>query len=190
MSEEAIKKANYDDLFKLSENRVGEIINGELHSMPRPSPKHANVSSSLMGEIWGPYRLGRHGGPGGWWILSEPEIQLGEHTIVPDLAGWKKESLPSLPETNWFSVPPDWVCEILSPGTMRIDRIIKMPIFAHHGVSFLWMINPFIKIFETFRLESGLWLLLNTFMENDKVRAEPFEKIEIDLKYLWEDRFE
>ncbi len=185
MSEQAIKSATYEDLLDLPENMVGEIIDGELFAFPRPSPKHANISSSLQGHIWKPYQFGRDQGPGGWWILFEPELRLGKHTLVPDIAGWKKERLPALPDTNWLSIAPDWICEILSPSTMRTDRIKKMPIYARHGVSYLWMVNPMQKIFEVFRVESGKWLLIHTFMDDDRVCAEPFPDVEIDLKYLW-----
>ena len=111
------KKAVYDDLFDLPENMTGEIIRGELHAIPRPHYRHANTISVLGSELIPPYRFGKGGGPGGWVIIIEPEIMLGENLLVPDLAGWKKERLPKLPKKNWTSVAPDWVCEILSPHT-------------------------------------------------------------------------
>jgi len=101
---QAVKQSDvYQDLLNLPENIIGEIINGELHTQPRPAPRHALASSSLGGELDGPYFKGR-GGPGGWWIIDEPEIHLGDDVLVPDIAGWKKERLPKLPETAFFNV--------------------------------------------------------------------------------------
>ena len=180
-----IKKiAIYEDLYSIPENMIGQIINGELIAMPRPSPKHCNVVSGIGFEIGPPYRFGR-GGPGGWVILDEPEIKLGQDIFVPDLAGWKKERLTKFPNTNYISVPPDWVCEVLSPSTEKTDRAKKMPIYALFGVPYLWLINPVEEIFEVYKLDSGRWMLFSVYAENDKVRAEPFQEIEIDLQNLW-----
>ncbi len=161
------------------------IISNKLFTLPRPSLHHCVTLSGLGGEIVFHYQFGRNGGPGGWRILDEPEIRLGDHTLVPDIAGWKKERLPKPPKENWISVPPDWICEILSPGTERIDRKKKMPIYAEFGIPHLWLINPAEKTFESYRLESGKWLLLAVYCDDDKVRAEPFDAIEIDLSNLW-----
>ncbi|MFH0998148.1 MAG: Uma2 family endonuclease [Pseudomonadota bacterium] len=184
MSETAFKKASYEDLYSIPDNMIGEIIDGELFAMPRPSFRHSNAVSGMMDEIRGPFQRGR-GGPGGWMILYEPEICLGENILVPDLAGWKKERLPNPPVENYTKVSPDWVCEALSPGTVRIDRIRKMPIYAQFGISYAWLIDPVAKTLEIFRLESGRWILLSVHSENDNVRPEPFQEIEIPLQHLW-----
>ncbi len=184
MGEPAVKKATYDDLHSIPENMLGQIIDGELHTMPRPSPKHAKAASDLGAVIIYPYRFGR-GGPGGWIILDEPEVRLGEHTLVPDIAGWKKERFPSSLKTNWIEVSPDWICEVLSPDTIRLDKTKKMPIYAKHNVKHIWLINPTDKTLDVFKLAPGGWLLLYAFVDNDKVKAEPFQEIEIDLAELW-----
>lgn len=186
MAEPAKKNASYEDLHHIPENMIGEIVNGELHAMPRPSPRHAKVSSDLGAIITYPYRFGR-GGPGGWIILDEPELQMGGHILVPDIAGWRKERFPSRLEANWIDVPPDWICEVLSPATVRLDKTRKMPIYAEHGVKHIWLINPLDKTLDVFKLAAGGWLLLSTHVENDKARAEPFLEIEIDLADLWLD---
>ena len=105
--------------------------------------------------------------------------------MVPDLVGWKRERFPIEENHNWISAAPDWVCEILSPNTLRTDKVKKMPIYAHHGVGHIWLIDPVAMTMDAFRLESGKWVLLGSFTENDKVRAEPFQEIEINLKDLW-----
>lgn len=184
MGEPAKKRATYDDLYTIPDNMVGEIVDGELHAMPRPSPKHAKAASDLSGIVISSYRFGR-GGPGGWIILYEPEIQLGEHTLVPDIAGWKKERFPLHVETNWIEVVPDWLCEVLSPGTMRLDKTKKMPIYAEYGVRHIWLVNPMEKTLDVFKLVSGGWMVSNSFVEDDRVIAEPFQEIEIDLAEIW-----
>jgi len=185
MPDPAQKKATYEDLRRLPDLVVGEIVGGELVATPRPGFRHSSVATGLGAKLGNPFRFGE-GGPGGWVILFEPEVQLGADLLVPDLAGWRKERLPSLPETNWTEVVPDWVCEILSPGTIRLDRVRKMPRYAEAGVPHLWLIDPAAKTLESFRLEAGRWSLLSAFVENDLVRAEPFEAVELDLGLLWE----
>lgn len=184
MAEPAKKKATYEDLYHIPENMTGEIIGGELFVTPRPSRRHTSAASMLGGELIPPYRLGR-GGPGGWVIIIEPEVGLGEDIVVPDLAGWKRERFPVEEPHNWISIAPDWVCEVLSPGTVRKDKIKKMPIYARHEVRYAWLVDPLEKTLETFHLESGKWIVAGLYAESDKVRAVPFEQIEIDLGDLW-----
>lgn len=176
--------ARYEDLFDLPENLVGEIINGRLVTHPRPAPKHARAYSSLGEEIMGPFDKGRNG-PGGWWILDEPEIHLAGDILVPDLAGWRRERMPRLPETAWFELAPDWVCEILSPATARIDRKEKMPIYATWGVAHLWLVDPDLRTLEVYANRDGRWLLLATLSENDAVAQPPFDAITFGLAALW-----
>jgi Uma2 family endonuclease len=124
------RPATYADLLALPENVVGEIVDGELIVSPRPAPAHAIATSSLGGEIMRPFGRGR-GGPGGWLIVDEPELHLGEQVLVPDLAGWLRERMPRLPETAWFELRPDWVCEVLSPSTAILDRTRKQEIYCN-----------------------------------------------------------
>ncbi len=187
MADAARRTAIYDDLCRLPENMIGEIIDGELVTTPRPAGRHIVVASVLGGTILPSYQLGRGGGPGGWWILDEPELHLDEQVVVPDLAGWRKERMPALPKDQRFTITPDWVCEVLSPSTVRIDRIKKMAIYAHFGVSHLWLIDPDSRTLEVFRLDAGLWARVSAHAEDDKVRAEPFQEVEIELKSLWGD---
>lgn len=185
MAQAVKKQASYEDLFDLPDNMVGEIIDGELIATPRPSRKHSVATSVLGAEILPPYQFRRGGGPGGWMILFEPEISIGPNILVPDLAGWRKERFPASEETNWISVAPDWACEVLSPKTVGLDKVRKMPIYARHGIGHLWLVDPASQTLDVFRLESGRWLLLGSFCQNDMVRAEPFQEIEIELGNLW-----
>jgi Uma2 family endonuclease len=187
MAELAEKKATYGDLYSTPENMTGEIIDGELFVTPRPSRQHTYAASALGTRIGPPYQFGEGGGPGGWIIIVEPEIGLGENILVPDLAGWKRERFPFQEETNWISVAPDWVCEILSPRTASLDKVEKMPIYARYGVAYAWIIDPIMmRTLDVYRRESeGWWRLLESYAENDKVCAEPFKEFEIKLGDLW-----
>ncbi len=184
MSATARKFATYEDLFDLPDHLVGEIIHGQLITHPRPASRHAAASTGVSGQIYNPFHQGR-GGPGGWRILFEPELHLGPHILVPDLAGWRRERLPVMPDTAFFTLPPDWICEVLSPGTVRMDRADKMPIYAEYEVSFLWLIDPALHTLEAFVLRDRHWLLERVYQEDDEVCATPFEAISFPLGVLW-----
>lgn len=119
----------------MPDTQVAEILAGELHTSPRPTPRHAVASSGLGADLSGPFDRGR-GGPGGWWILDEPEIHVGDDVVVPDLAGWRRTRLPEMPAA-FFTLAPDWVCKTLSPSTEHIDRGTKLAIYAREGVAHL-----------------------------------------------------
>jgi len=183
----AKRLARYEDLLDLPDNVVGEIIAGRLLTSPRPALKHARASSVLGIRIGNPFDLGGGGGPGGWWILDEPELHLGTDILVPDLAGWRRERLPSLPQTAWFAQAPDWVCEVLSPATASTDRVLKLPRYAAAGVGHCWLIDPDARTLEAYANQDGRWLLLGTWADQDVVAIEPFAAIELDLSHLWVD---
>jgi Uma2 family endonuclease len=166
----------YDWLTALPESLTGEILNGQLHTQPRPSGSHMGVESALQIELGGPFDRGR-GGPGGWRILVEPEIHFvrDQAVCVPDLAGWRRLRLPELPQDQRFEVVPDWVCEILSPSTESKDRQIKMPIYARYGVGFAWLIDPLKQTLEAFVLEGSGWRLLGHWRGKAIAAAPPFD---------------
>jgi Uma2 family endonuclease len=178
------RPATYDDLVKLPDNMVAEILNGELHASPRPAPAHAVAGSSLGGLLINPYSFGR-GGPGGWWILDEPELHLGPDILVPDLAGWLRNRMPQRPATAFFPLAPDWICEVLSPSTIQIDRARKLTIYAREGVAHAWLVDPLAQTLEVLRLEHGRWVILGTHVGDEVVRAEPFVEIDLELALLW-----
>ncbi len=180
------KPANYEDVLNAPEHLVAEILAGSLYTHPRPGPRHARSSSSLLGRMHDPFDRGR-GGPGGWIILIEPELHLGDDVIVPDVAGWRRERLPALPDTAWFDLVPDWACEVLSPSTARIDRQIKMRLYAEHGLPYLWLVDPIAQTLEAYRREGANWLLLGTHGGDDVASIEPFEAVPLELAELWAD---
>ena len=179
----ATKPATYADLLALPEGLLGQILNGELIASPRPTNRHALATSNLSISL-GSFSFGR-GGPGGWWILYEPELHLGGDILVADLAGWRRSRMPEVPDEPFFSLAPDWICEVLSPRTAGIDRVRKLPIYAREGVGHAWLIDPAVKTLEVFRREGDRWFLCSAFSGDEKVRAEPFEAIELELGVLW-----
>jgi Uma2 family endonuclease len=179
-------RATYADLCQVPDHKVAEILDGELVVTPRPALRHARASAGLGGHLWGPFQGGR-GGPGGWWILFEPELHLAEDVVVPDLAGWSQARLPVVPDAASLSLAPDWVCEVISPATERVDRSRKTAIYAREGVTHLWLLDPIVGTLEVFRLDHEHWVLPGTYTGNDVVSAPPFDAIEIDLRTLWPD---
>lgn len=184
MTAPAERLATYQDLFDLPDNVIGEILHGQLITQPRPAPRHARAASVLGGDLMNPFDHGR-GGPGGWWILFEPELHLGAHILVPDLAGWRRERMPVFPDEAYFTLAQDWVCEVLSPGTARIDRVVKMPLYAEHGVGWLWLVDPDQRTLEVFRLHEGHWLMEQAWQQNEEVGAPPFGEWRFALADLW-----
>lgn len=180
------RPATYEDLMKVPDTMVAEIVDDELHATPRPALPHAYVTSLLGAVIIGPYQRGR-GGPGGWWILDEPELHFGRNVLVPDLAGWRRTRLPRLPDAAYCSVSPDWVCEVLSASTVSLDRVKKLAIYAREQVGHAWLIDPAARTLEVLRLEAGRWTILATHAGSDVVRAEPFTDIDLELASLWAD---
>lgn len=174
----------YERFLSVPEHFVAEIIRGALVTQPRPAPRHARASSILGARLSGPFDLGE-GGPGGWLIIDEPELHLGEHVLVPDLACWRRERMPTLPDAAHFEQSPDWICEVLSPSTQALDRKDKMPIYAEHNVGHAWLVDPIAKMLEAYRLQEGKWLQLDVWAGDSRVRAEPFDAIELDLSVLW-----
>jgi len=177
--------ATYEDLLAVPDHLVGEIVDGELHTSPRPSSAHARATTNLTGELIGPFGFGRGGGPGGWIILVEPELHLFGQIMVPDMAGWRRARMPVMPETPFFELVPDWICEVISPSTGAFDRGKKMPHYGRSGVRHLWLVDPTMKTLEIFRSDEEGWRLLSTHSGDAKVRAEPFEAIELELALLW-----
>lgn len=185
MAEAAHRHATYEELLALPREQVGQIIDGELVVQPRPALPHARAASQLQGELNPPFGR-RKGGPGGWIILFEPELHLQSDVLVPDLAGWRRERLPELPDTAWLALAPDWVCEIVSPGTQSVDRVRKMAIYARERVPFAWLIDPLARTLEVFRLEGDGWMRIHASEGEAVVRADPFAAIELELAALWE----
>jgi Uma2 family endonuclease len=178
------RRATYEDLKKVPDIMVAEIVDGELHASPRPALRHAKVHSLLGVLIGGPFDLGR-GGPGGWVILYEPELHFGRNVVVPDLAGWRRSRLPHVPDAPYLALAPDWVCEVSSPSTAMLDRAKKLRIYSRAKVGHAWIIDPAALLLEVLQLEAGRWVIAAAYAGAKVVRAEPFSEIPLDLGLLW-----
>jgi Uma2 family endonuclease len=177
-------EATYGDILALPEHVIGEIIGGELIVSPRPAGPHTRTSSILGGDLTGPFDRGR-GGPGGWWIVDEPELHLGRHVLVPDLAGWRRERMPVFPTGPYFTLAPDWICEVVSPGSQRTDRVRKLPIYLEHDVSWAWLVDPIARTLEVYERAANRWTLAGAHGGDETVRAVPFDAVEIELEGWW-----
>ena len=184
MGEPAQRPATYADLQRVPETMIAELIEGVLHTHPRPASPHVRATSNLGVELGRPFDRGK-GGPGGWIILDEPELHLESSVVVPDLAGWRRETMPELPEVAYFVQRPDWVCEAISPSTGLHDRVRKMPLYATAGVPHVWIIDPAAQTLEVYRLDGETYRLISTCGGDALVRAEPFDAVELELAALW-----
>ena len=178
------RRATYRDVLDAPAHRVAEIVDGTLHTHPRPAMPHALASSYLGGELVGPYGKGR-GGPGGWWIVFEPELHLSEDILVPDLAGWRRERMPEYPVAAFVTLAPNWVCEVLSASTRRLDLHGKRPIYAREGVGHLWLVDPTDRTLEAFELREGEWMLIGSAKDDEPVSIRPFDATTFSLGDLW-----
>lgn len=185
MASTAKKVATYEDVLNAPRGKVAELIRGTLSVLPRPRSLHARTSSRLGGELSGPFDRGR-GGPGGWVILDEPELHLGDDVLVPDLAGWRRARMPEIPDAPFFTLAPDWICEVLSPSTEQLDRADKLPIYAASRVAHAWLLSPTAKTLEVLELDGHTFRIIGAFKNDERVRARPFEALELELSALWE----
>ena len=178
--------ATYQDVLDAPPHRIAELIDGVLYTFPRPATPHA-LASSTLGMVLGSLFHRGHGGPGGWWILDEPELHVGEDVVVPDLAGWRKERVPVLPDAAYWTIRPDWLCEVLSPSTRKIDLGLKRNIYARKGIPYMWLVDPLVQVLEAFKLHDGNWALLAKLLGDQVVSLPPFEAVSFSLGELWAD---
>ena len=184
MSKVLTRPATYEDLLKVPDHLIAEIVEGELHTSPRPSGPHARAISAVDRHIGMRFDDGQ-GGPGGWWIAVEPELHLGRDVLVPDVAGWRRDRVPEYLTGTAWEIAPDWICEVLSRSTARFDRIVKLPKSAQHEIAWAWLVDPALQTLEVFRLVQGQWTLTSTHSGEEMIRAEPFEAIEVPLGVFW-----
>lgn len=176
----------YEARERLPEHVIGEIIGGELFVSPTPRTTHTRAALRLFKKLSPFDEEEGEEGPGGWLFLHETELHLHGDVLIPDLAGWRRERMPEMPDVVGITVAPDWLCEVLSPSTEALDRSRKMAVYAREGVRHLWLVDPRRHALEVYRLETGKWLLLETHAGNTPVHAEPFEALPLKLASLWE----
>jgi Uma2 family endonuclease len=184
MAQPACRPATYQDVLDVPPNQVAELIGGTLYTHPRPASPQARAALVLGIELGGPFDRGR-GGPGGWVLLSEPELHVGLDVVVPDHAAWRRERMPTMPEVDFFELAPDWACEVLSPKRADYDRDIKLPVYARAAVPNVWLVDPALRRLEVLRLGAGGYRVIETCHGDEAVRVEPFDAIELPLGALW-----
>jgi Uma2 family endonuclease len=184
MADTIRKPATYQDILDLPQGVVGELIKGALYAQPRPRIPHVRAALKLANKLANSYDPDE-ADLGGWIFLGEPELHFSEDILVPDIAGWKRERFPKVVNDAFLTVPPDWVCEILSPSTTRLDRAVKSEIYAAQGVTWMWLVDPTAKTLEAYRNQSGQWLQLAVLKEGDEVKVEPFDAAPFKLDALW-----
>ena len=184
VSETDSRRATYQDVVDAPPHKVAEVVDGILHIFDRPASRHTLASSRLGRYIGTPFEDG-HGGPGGWWIVDEPQLHLGEDIVVPDLAGWRRERMPVFPDVAYFTLAPDWVCEVLSPSTRKLDLGGKSGVYARAGVSHIWFVDPIARSLEARELRGAKWVEIATLHDDATVSLPPFEAISFSLADLW-----
>lgn len=180
----AARLATYADLEGVPDTLVAEIIDGAVETHPRPRPRHARAAGRLSTRLSTRFEDGDDG-PGGWIFIVEPELHLGAHVVVPDIAGWRSERLAREPDEAFITVPPDWVCEVLSPSTAKVDRGPKRRIYAEAGVGYLWLLDPVAGELEAFSLAGSHWLLQATIQRGEAVSVPPFDAVSFPLDDLF-----
>ena len=179
------KNATYDDLREVPDHFVAEMFDGDLYASPRPAIPHTHAASLLGATLTGPFHQGRNG-PGGWLILDEPELHFGNDVLVPDIAAWRRTRLPAFAPEPYLTLAPDWVCEVLSPSTEKLDRGEKLRVYARERVEYVWLIDPSGHTLEVLALDPrGRWIKRGSFEGRANVRAAPFDAIELELGALW-----
>jgi Uma2 family endonuclease len=179
------KNATYDDLREVPDHFVAEMFDGDLYAFPRPALPHTRAASVLGAALMGPFDQGRNG-PGGWLFLDEPELHFGNDVLVPDLAAWRRTRLPALAAEPYLTLAPDWVCEVLSASTEKLDRGEKLRVYARERVAYVWLIDPSRQTLEVLALgRRGQWAKRGVHEGRANVRAAPFDAIELELGALW-----
>jgi Uma2 family endonuclease len=184
MASPSRRRADYQDVIDSPERMIAEVVDGELYQTSRPGGPHALAATRLVGLLDAPFSPDG-GGPGGWIVLFEPELHLEDDILVPDLAGWRLERMPMVPQDAFFTLVPDWVCEVLSRSTGAIDRTEKLPVYARAGVRHVWLIDALRRTLEVLRLDAGRGTVLGIHRDEERVRAEPFEVVELRIGRLW-----
>ena len=177
------KGATYEDLCRVPDRFIAEILDGDLYASPRPALPHARAASVLIARLGAAFDLDDK--PGGWIMLFAPELRFGNDVLVPGIAGWRRERLPSLPDVAYLTLAPDWICEVVSPATETIDRGQKLRIYTREGVAFAWLVDPLRQSLEVLAFESGNLERIEGHHGSVRVRARPFDAIELELSALW-----
>jgi Uma2 family endonuclease len=183
MADPAARLMTYEDLLARDETSGArpELIDGRIVYKASPRGPHSRAQARVAGRV---LRFDRDD-EDGWWILTEPDVLLRTDRVArPDVAGWRRARMPVVPN-GAIELPPDWVCEILSPNHEAHDRKTKRDLYREHDVRWYWLLDPEARTLEAFELRDRAWVLLGTWTDGDQVRVPPFEPMELDVGDLF-----
>ncbi|HVK77920.1 MAG TPA: Uma2 family endonuclease [Kofleriaceae bacterium] len=182
-------KATVADLEAYQGTHHAELIGGTIVEKALPGGDHALAQAEIILQVAGAFHRGRGGGqPGGWWILPEMAVELGpDEVYLPDIAGWRRERVPERPRGTRTRIVPDWVCEVLSDSNARNDLVDKLRVYQRREVGHYWIVDPMSETLTVYRLQHGEYTLALTAKRGERVRAEPFAEIELDVGALFGD---
>ncbi len=185
MAEPMKRPAGWLDVLAAPEGLKAEVLDGALMMSPRPKPQHGRTQGLLFTHLCEPFDLGV-GGPGGWWLVIEPDVLFDPHNIVsPDLCGWRRERMPELPDESPVGLTPDWICEVISPSSSRRDRLAKADLYLRGGVPHYWILDPADRLLEAFAADKGKWLRLGAWSDGDLAAIPPFEAVTLEVGSLF-----
>lgn len=181
------RRATLEDLLAIpEEHRHHEIIDGELVEKASPSFEHGRTQGMLWGFVGSFDRKPSASRPGGWWLAIEVEVSLAPDEVYrPDVAGWRRDRVPECPRGSPIVVRPDWIAEVLSPSNARNDRFFKLNRYHHHRVPHYWIVDPVEEVLTIYRWTDDGYLVVLVAGVDDRVRAEPFDAIELDVGALF-----
>ena len=183
------RKATYQDVLDAPAHLVAEIMGGDLYLRERPAPRTGLAMSRLSAGLQGAFALGRSAPDPlfvqDWWILREPELRLGGQILAPDLVGWRRERMERLPDTQYLTLAPDWVCQVLSTEQHRRELPDRRRLYARERVRHLWLVHLAERALEAFELRHGGWVPIATAKDDEPVSIRPFDAITFSLGDLW-----
>src|SRR5665213_469470 len=180
--------ATVTDLLALPEaTRFHQVIAGELVQKAAPTGERGATQAAVTGSLFGHFSRPPGGRfPGGWWFETEVEIEFEMHEIYrPDVVGWRRERSPERPTGTPIRLRPDWICEILSPSNARDDQVTKFETYRRCGVPHYWIADPQLLTLRVFRWTPEGYLVALTAQAGQRVRAEPFEAVELEVGVLF-----
>ncbi len=173
------------DLASLPDDCVAEVIGGVIVEKAAPSYEHGEAQSSLAELLKPPFQRGR-GGPGGWWIATEVEVELAAHEVYrPDLVGWRRDRVAAKPRGRPIRERPDWVGEVLSKSNAETDLGKKLLAYHRAEIPHYWIIDPEHETLTVYRWSHEGFVVVMSAGRHDKVRAPPFEQVELEIVLLF-----
>lgn len=186
MSVAAPRLATASDLQELGDASA-EVIHGVVTYKAEPSAEHADAQLGLGSFLRQHFhRASGRGGPGGWWILTEVDVQLEAHEVYrPDVSGWRRDRVPDRPTGRPVETRPDWLCEILSESNAATDQVDKFRVYAANGVPFYWIGDPTRTILTVYRLDGATYAVALQTKRGEVVRAPPFDEVPLRVGLLF-----